>query len=72
MKVDGERDLLYIKGAVPGTNGNFVRIVDAVMGPFHPSPAPMPTFTGEMPQKPLVAPVTEGDRGKFKEPDDAF
>lgn len=72
LKIDPARELLYIKGAVPGTNGNFVRVVDAVMGPFYPSPPPIPTFQGEADSVELVAPVSKDDRGKFKEPEDAY
>lgn len=72
MKVDPQRDLLYIKGAVPGTNGNFVRVVDAVMGPFHPSRPPMPTFSGKLPEHPIMAPTSEADKWKLKEPEDAY
>lgn len=35
---------MYVSGSVPGNKGEFVRIVDAVKGPFYPSPAPMPTY----------------------------
>ena len=74
LKIDPARDLIYVKGAVPGNNGGFVRIVDAVMGPFYPSPAPVPTFNGKVPPEgqPLFAPASPTDRGKFKEPEDAF
>lgn len=44
LKIDPERQLLYVKGGVPGPNGTFVRVVDAVKGPFSPSPPPLPTF----------------------------
>jgi len=74
LKIDPARDLVYVKGAVPGNNGGFVRIVDAVMGPFYPSPPPIPTFSGKLPSEgqPLFAPASPTDRGKFKEPEDAF
>lgn len=32
LKIDPARDLLYVKGGVPGNSGVFVRIVDAVKG----------------------------------------
>ena len=73
LKIDTERDLLYIKGSVPGSRGNFVRIVDAVKGPFYPQPPPLPTFTGKLPaEKELFAPAAATDVGKFKEPEDAY
>jgi len=72
LKIDPVRDLIYVKGAVPGSNGNFVRVVDAVKGPFYPNPPPFPTFTGEMPKEPLFAPVSDKDSGKGVEPDDPY
>jgi len=47
LKIDPERQLIFVKGAVPGTNGNYVRIVDSVKGPFFPSPPPFPTCTAD-------------------------
>uniref|UniRef100_A0A7S2BM36 Large ribosomal subunit protein uL3m n=1 Tax=Octactis speculum TaxID=3111310 RepID=A0A7S2BM36_9STRA len=39
-KIDVDRNLLYVKGHVPGQNGGFLRIQDAVKGPKFPSPPP--------------------------------
>jgi large subunit ribosomal protein L3 len=72
LKIDTTRDLLYIKGAVPGNNGSFVRVVDAVMGPFHPTPPPVPTFQGQAPADEIFAPVADSDIGKKTEPEDAY
>ena len=36
LKIDITRDLLYVKGAVPGVRGSFLRLQDAVKGPFYP------------------------------------
>jgi len=86
LKIDPTRDLLYVKGAVPGTNGNFVRVVDAVMGPFSPLPQPFPTFSfpngnpavlGEidielLKNLQLEAPAGEKDAGKFSPPEDPY
>jgi large subunit ribosomal protein L3 len=75
LKIDPARDLIYVKGAVPGNNGVFVRIVDAVKGPFFPSPPPFPTFvpsTDFDASQPLFAPVPEKDVHNKKEPDDAL
>lgn len=47
-KIDLERNLVYVKGHVPGHNGNFVRIRDAIKGPKFPSPPPFPTY--ELPE----------------------
>jgi large subunit ribosomal protein L3 len=40
-KVDAERGLILVKGAVPGTEGSFVKIRDAVKG-ARPADAPLP------------------------------
>jgi hypothetical protein len=43
--LDVKRDLLYIKGHVPGFSGNWVIIRDAIKRPWHWSwPPPFPTF----------------------------
>lgn len=57
--------------------GTFIRVTDAVKGPRHPTPAPHPTYLvakddPEYPQYSLVAPVSENDSGKLKEPEDAY
>ena len=57
--------------------GTFLRIVDAVKGPFSPEPVPHPTYLvqkddPEFPQFSLFAPVSELDSQKFKEPEDAY
>lgn len=44
IKIDPARELLYVQGAVPGSAGGFVRVTDAVKGPFFPSPPPIPTY----------------------------
>lgn len=72
LKVDPARDVLYIKGAVPGGKGTFVRIVDAVKGPFYPSEPPRPTFMGPIPTEPIFAPVSERDTGDYVIPDDPY
>ena len=77
LKIEPIRDLIYVKGSVPGNNGTFVRIVDAVKGPYYPEPAPFPTYSlaptdKDFPKEPLVAPVPKADSGKFKEPEDPY
>jgi len=44
LKIEPERNLLYIKGSVPGQNGGWIRVKDAERGPRFPSPPPFPTF----------------------------
>lgn len=76
LKIDPARDLLYVKGAVPGTNGGFLRVTDAVKGPLSPTPLPIPSANLEMlryePGTQLLAPVSGVDKGNFKEPDDPY
>lgn len=45
-KIDTRRNLVYVKGQVPGQNGGFVRLTDAVKGPQFPpgTEAPFPTY----------------------------
>jgi len=72
LKVDAARDLVYVRGAVPGNAGVFVRIVDAVKGPFAPSPLPIPTFTGDTKGEAVFAPMSLTDSGIFTAPDDPY
>ncbi len=77
FQIDPVRDLLYIKGAVPGPNGGFLRVVDAVKGPFFPSPPPLPTYLVSSadplyPTSAVLAPVSEHDKWDLKEPEDAY
>jgi hypothetical protein len=80
FQVDTERQLLFLKGGVPGTKGGFVRIVDAVKGPFHPSPPPFPTYLDPPTNadgtpavnRQIFAPLPEEDTGIFKEPDNPY
>lgn len=47
IKIDPARELVYVHGSVPGNAGCFIRIIDAVKGPFFPSPPPIPTYVYE-------------------------
>ena len=58
--------------------GSYLKIVDAVKGPFYPSPPPMPTYlpnstenTEEysLTQQEVSAPVGEKDKWDLKEPE---
>jgi hypothetical protein len=64
MKIDTARDILYVKGHVPGNRGCFVRVKDAVRRCEFPQPPPFPTFVpqegAEYPLE-LVADVGETD-----------
>lgn len=46
FKIDPARNLVFIHGQVPGNNGGFVRIRDALKGAKFPTPPPFPTFLG--------------------------
>ena len=62
-KVDAARDLVYVKGHVPGNNGGWVRISDATKGALFDAPEklalapPFPTLSEEA----LAAALAEGD-----------
>ncbi|KAJ3008877.1 54S ribosomal protein L9, mitochondrial [Thoreauomyces humboldtii] len=69
MKIDTENNLVYVKGAVPGTDERFVRIKDAVKkGWFNKTfpqgvAVPFPTFLGDneaLPRELLPALTAEG------------
>lgn len=47
-KIDTIRNLLYIKGHVPGPKGCYVRVTDAIKGAHFPAPPPVPTFAPEV------------------------
>ncbi|RYG59811.1 50S ribosomal protein L3, partial [archaeon] len=72
VKIDPVKNLLYLHGAVPGNSGGFVRVVDAVKGPFYPSPPPVPTYTDKLSTHQLLAPLPDKDVGDYKEPDDPY
>ena len=65
VKVDPSRDLLYLRGSVPGSSGNFVRIVDAVMGPMFPVEPPRPSMLEEQIDKESVF-MDVGDTDPYK------
>ena len=53
--MDPQRNLLYVKGQVPGHKGNFVFVRDAVYKKADQQPdRPLPTFIGEL-QQPTIA-----------------
>ncbi len=75
VQIDPSRQLIFVKGAVPGNNGNFVRVVDAVKGPYFPAAQPFPTFQKDDKfdtSKQYFMPLSETDVGIFKEPDDPY
>lgn len=47
LKIDPTRDLLFVRGHVPGQNGGFIRVSDAVKGADFPSDPPFPSFASE-------------------------
>ena len=48
-QVDPERNLLYVKGQVPGHKGNFVLVRDAVYRTKDQPDRPLPTIFGDLP-----------------------
>ncbi|CAM9881619.1 unnamed protein product [Scytosiphon promiscuus] len=47
IKMDPVRELLFVKGHVPGQNGGFVRVTDAIKGAAFPSDPPFPSFVAD-------------------------
>lgn len=72
VRVDTDRNLIYVNGPVPGQNGGFVRVVDAVKGPFHPSPPPVPTYLSAPEARVIMAPVPDTDPHIDREPIDPY
>ncbi|CAM9625157.1 unnamed protein product [Chrysoparadoxa australica] len=44
LQIDTERELLYIKGALPGPKGRFLRVRDSYKKPNFPEAPPFPTY----------------------------
>eukprot|EP00884_Botryococcus_braunii_P007524 jgi/Botrbrau1/16773/Bobra.150_2s0008.1 len=68
-KVDPVKNLLYVKGQIPGHRGNFVKVRDAVLkrsSGVQPD-RPFPTFIGEAPEEPLTAPFPGKDPFDYQE-----
>ena len=68
-RVDAERNLIYVRGQVPGHKGNFVFVQDAVRKQVDQQPPlPVPTFLGAAVTAVTVAPREEDkDPFEFKE-----
>lgn len=67
-QVDPERNLLYVKGQVPGHKGNFVHVKDAVMKTFQQQPVrPFPTFLGQELPGVGKAPASAADPFDYRE-----
>jgi len=60
-KVDVQRNLMFLRGSIPGSKGSFLEIRDAVKGPNSPSELPFPTISleaiGEMPKQVTRPPI---------------
>eukprot|EP00620_Florenciella_sp_RCC1587_P024057 CAMPEP_0182573604 /NCGR_PEP_ID=MMETSP1324-20130603/20315_1 /TAXON_ID=236786 /ORGANISM="Florenciella sp., Strain RCC1587" /LENGTH=298 /DNA_ID=CAMNT_0024788739 /DNA_START=53 /DNA_END=949 /DNA_ORIENTATION=+ len=69
-KINPQRNLLFVKGHVPGVAGGFVRISDAVKGARFPTDAPYPTYEGAMADGDLYAPLPDDDPNKPNEDDE--
>lgn len=67
-QVDAARNLLYVRGQVPGHKGNFVRVRDAVLKTFGQQPQrPVPTFLEPLPLEPLLAPKAARNPFDYRE-----
>ena len=66
--MDPVRNLLYVRGQVPGHKGNFVLVKDAVMKQSHQQPdRPFPTYLGPSLSGVLTAPPSEKDPFDFQD-----
>ena len=61
LQVDPVRNLVYVKGQVPGHKGNFVEIRDAVMRQHVQPERPFPTYLGQALTDIMVAPPGSKD-----------
>lgn len=62
LQMDPLRNLLYVRGQIPGHKGNFVEVKDAVMKQAHQQPdRPFPTYLGPPLSGVQTAPPTEKD-----------
>ena len=58
-QVDPERNLLYVKGQVPGHKGNFVLVRDAVYKTKDQPDRPLPTIFGDLPPVTVAQAVSD-------------
>jgi len=52
LKVDRGRNLIYVKGGIPGQRGNFVEVKDAIKKPLWGSDKVAPNEDGSVPDRP--------------------
>ena len=63
IKIDPKRNLLYVKGCVPGNDGEYVKVMDGRdIGPFD---LPFPTYKFEFGLKGRFIPT--GDKKEMEE-----
>lgn len=69
FKVDAQRNLIYVKGAVPGKRGTILEVCDSKIRKHEMQPPrPAPTFLGEeVPVKPLYMAPSETNPYDYKE-----
>lgn len=61
-QIDPARNLLYVRGQVPGHKGNFLLVKDAILKKFEKQPQrPFPTFIGEPGDDVITAPPADSD-----------
>ncbi len=63
-QVDAARNLLYVRGQVPGHKGNYVLVRDAVRKP-RATDLPFPTFLGAEPPPATVAKPTHNPYDEY-------
>ena len=64
-KIDIKRNIVYVKGAVPGFNGSYVKVRDSLRKP-HKTPPPFPTHKVTQDDVQLIMDLREGK--KFDSP----
>ena len=63
IKIDPKRNLLYVKGCVPGNDGEYVKVTDGRdIGPFE---LPFPTWESE--QRVMCRYIPTGDEKEMEE-----
>lgn len=63
--MDPQRNLLYVRGQVPGHAGNFVEVKDAIRAAAQLD-APFPTFVGAPADLPPPSVAPGGDKDPFE------
>lgn len=68
-KVDAQRNLIYVKGCVPGKRGTLIEVFDSKIRKHETQPArPAPTYLGtDLPEAPLYMAPSDNNPYDYKE-----